>query len=224
VTAAYWRFLWQRLQNTAPDDAPPLYAWPASGQVNFSVDARDIESRIVVTTAWGLDHATVNATTVRVLGPDDQPVAARVSRYGNEGNTVMLRTERDLAYDTAYRVELSGALRTLAGRTLRRALTIPFRTRCAPESLGQCPPLATPRPTIAEPPARDAGVVQPDVVMVGDAGSIPTVMTPSRSGADGGCGCRAGQNTPRSLVPWLLMTGACVIARRARRCATAVRD
>jgi len=230
TTAAYQAFLWQRLNGTAPDDAAPLYSWPAPSQVNFPVAHADIESRIVITTAWGLDDATVNATTVRVLTEGGDPVRVRVSRYGDHGNTVMVRAEADYAYNTAYRVELDATIRTLAGRAIGRTLTIPFRTRCAPERMGECPALATPLPTLAEPPVSNPrpppGVTPPGpVVMVdddasdagdaGDAGADATMDAAAGAGEGGeGCGCRAtGRGEGRGWTALALVA----LARRRRR-------
>ncbi|MFO0604697.1 MAG: Ig-like domain-containing protein [Polyangiales bacterium] len=232
TTAAYQAFLWRRLEGTAPDDAGFLYSWPAPGQANFPVAAADIESRIALTTAWGLDDATVSAATVRVRTESGEAVPARVSRYGDHGNTVMVRTTGDLAFNTAYRVELDASVRTLAGRAIGRTLTVAFRTRCAPDRLGECPPLTAPLPTLAEPPVRDPrpppGMTPPGpVVMVDDAGN------PEDAGADAtardaaaidagapapreeaGCGCRA-QETGRGGA-WALLALA-ALARRRRR-------
>ncbi len=238
TTADYWRFLWRRLHADAPYGAPPLYSWPAPGQVNFPVDHTDIESRIVVTTPWGLDDSTVSASTVRVLGPDGQPVSARVSRYGDHGNTLMIRPEADLAYDTEYTVELSAELRTLEGSLTGRANTIAFHTRCAPDRLSDCPALPTPTPTLTEPPVsnprppnRDAGTGT--VVMVDDAGAVEdaTVVTDAGSvdaGIDAGappaarqegCGCRAGAARASSGWGALGVTAARATRKRRREAA-----
>jgi hypothetical protein len=227
TTAAYWRFLWRRLEGDAPPGEAPLYSWPAPDQVNFPVDHADVESRVVVTTPWGLDDASVDATTVRVLGPDGAPVAARVSRYGDHGNTLMIRTEADLAYDTAYRVELAATLRTLAGQATGVARAIPFRTRCAPDRLADCPALAAPLPTLTAPPVAtprpppglDAGT---GTIVIEDAGT-PDAGTPDAGTMDAavapapaseGCGCRAGAGPGR---PWLAGL-ALLLAVSARRC------
>lgn len=238
TNAAYWEFLWRRLNGDAPPGAPPLYSWPADGQVNYPVRHTDIEARLVVTTPWGLDDATVNATNIRVLGPGDAVIPARVSRYGDHGNTLMITPTQDLAYDTPYRLELSGDLRTLAGSRTGTANTIRFRTRCAPDRLGDCPPLATPLPTRPEPPVAnprpsanvDAGLV----VMVDDAGNpedvvlpmtrpdagappdAPAAVTPAETRE--GCGCHApGTSGPRA--PWwlLLLAGSLRLGARRRR-------
>ena len=220
ATAAYWSFLWQRLQNAAPADAAPLYSWPAPSQTNFPVDRNDIESRIVVTTAWGLDDATVSAATVRVIGPDESVVPARVSRYGSEGNTVMVRTDGDLAFNTAYRVELAGTIRAYRGAPIGRALTIPFRTRCAPDRLADCPAIPVPLPTLADPPVSnpqppegmDAGTGT--VVMVDDAG-LPTKPPMSRPAASSEGSCSAGRRSDAG-VSALAMLAVCAAALRRR--------
>lgn len=232
VNAAYWDFLWQRLQGTAPPGAAPLYSWPAPGQTNFPVDRADVEARIEVTTPWGLDDATVNAGTVRVLGPGDVVVPARVNRYGDHGNTLMISLEQDLAFNTSYRVELSGALRTLQGSLTGVTQSIPFRTRCAADHLADCPPLPTPLSTRADPPVSDprprpdAGV--PVVVMVDDAGMPEDVATPVRdAGAPSadlgraapreapGCGCAT--TGRRGAPPGALGLLIALAVRRRRR-------
>lgn len=217
VTAAYWNFLWQRLQGTAPHDAPPLMSWPAPDQTNYPVDHNDIESRVVVTTPWGLDDATVNATTVRILDANGAAVPARFSRYGGHGSTLMLRPESDLAYNSAYRVELAATVRAVDGVALGRAITIPFRTRCAPDRLADCPPIPTPRPTLSEPPVRNpmppAGMMDAGsgiITMVNDAG----VQTPAAR-EEGGC--RAGHPTRASGLAAFAMTALALFARSLSR-------
>lgn len=232
TNTAYWEFLWRRLIGDAPPNAPPIYAWPAEGQTNYPVDHTDIESRLVVTTPWGLDNASVNATTVRVLGPGDTVVPARVSRYGDQGNTLMITPMQDLAYNTPYRLELSADLVTLAGARTGAVNAIHFRTRCAADHLGDCPPLPTPRPTLSAPPvdnprpraSLDAGTI----VMVDDAGNPEDVVLPiSRPDATavadagpapvrdaGGCNTSRGAGTSRA--GWLLLALAATRRRRAR--------
>lgn len=242
TTAAYWRFLWRRLQGDAPPGAAPIYSWPSPDQVNFPVGRDDIESRVVVTTPWGLDDASVNDTTVRILGPDDAPVSARVSRYGDHGNTLMIRSTADLAYDTAYRVELSASLRTLEGSLTGTARSIPFRTRCAPDRLAMCPPLPTPRPTLAAPPVStprpppglDAGsgtvIIEPDdagavVLDAGEALDAATLDVPAALDAGAaappvteGCGCRAGgSGSGAGGGAGLVLVGLAGLVRRRRR-------
>lgn len=235
TTAAYWEFLWQRLQGTAPYGAPPLYSWPAEGQVNYPVSREDVESRIEITTPWGLDDATVGARTVRLLGPGDVEVPVRVSRYGDHGNTLMLDLQQDLAFDTAYRVELSAALRTLEGSLTGAANSIHFRTRCAPDRLADCPPIATPRPNLAAPPVSDprprpdAGM--PVVEIVDDAGvmddagpaaprdaavttaTLDAGLTPAPAE---GCGCHA-RRAGRAGGAIFAAAALALAARRRRR-------
>lgn len=236
TTAAYWRFLWRRLQGDAPPGAPPIYSWPAPGQVNFPVDHGDIESRVVVTTPWGLDDATVNEGTVRILGPGDAPVPAQVSRYGDHGNTLMIRPMADLAYDTPYRVSLSASLRTLEGSLTGAEQTIAFRTRCSPDRLAQCPPLPTPRPTLSAPPVStprpppglDAGsgtvVIEPDDAGALDAAVADVATLDAAVGLDAGgastkegCGCRAGASAAGGGVGWLSLLALAVLSRRRQR-------
>ena len=228
VTAAYQAFLWQRLLGTAPDDAAPLYSWPAPAQTNYPVARADIESRVVITTPWGLDDATVNTTTVRVVTEAGVAVPVRVSRYGDHGNTVMVRAEADYAFNTAYRVELDARIRTLAGRAIGRTLTIPFRTQCAPDRLSECPPLVAPLPTLAEPPVRDprpppGGTPPGPVVMVddgglmgSDAGGDATADASVAPGGEGeGCGCRARGGSGGG--GWMALVVAAIARRRAKR-------
>jgi MYXO-CTERM domain-containing protein len=231
VNAAYWDFLWQRLQGTAPPGAAPLYSWPASGQTNFAVAHTDVESRMVITTPWGLENSSVNDRTVRVLGPGDAVVPVRVGRYGDHGNTLMLTLEQDLAFNTPYRIELTAQLRTLEGSLTGVTNVIPFRTRCAADHLGDCAPVPTPRPTLRDPPVSDprprpdAGV--PVVVMVDDAGrpeDAPTLARDAGNAGDlgapiareaTGCGCATAppRGSAVGVVGWLLALGV----RRRRR-------
>jgi MYXO-CTERM domain-containing protein len=189
----------------------------------------------VVTTPWGLDDATVNDGTVRILGPGDVPVPARVSRYGDHGNTLMIRPMADLAYDTPYRVSLSASLRTLEGSLTGAEQTIAFRTRCAPDRLAQCPPLPTPRPTLSAPPVStprpppglDAGsgtvVIEPDDAGALDAAvhdaALDAAMAMDAGGAPTkeGCGCRAGASGAGRGVGWLSLVALAGLSRRRQR-------
>ncbi|MCA9573264.1 MAG: hypothetical protein KC656_35755, partial [Myxococcales bacterium] len=165
---------------------------------------------------------------MRVLGPNDEVIPARVNRYGGEGNTFMLTLERDLSYDTAYRVELSPELRTLEGSLTGVAQVIRFRTRCAPERLSDCPPIVAPLPTLRDPPVSDprprpdAG--PPVVVMVDDAGNPEDASMARDAGAPvdagapatpTGCGCRAGSVS--GAGGWACLAALGVLARRRRR-------
>lgn len=239
ATSAYWRFLWRRLQDDAPLATPPLYSWPAPGQTNYPVAHDDIESRLVVTSAWALDEATTREG-VRLLAPDGSAVPVTVSRYGGgDGNTVMVRPMVDLAYDTAYRLELAATIRVRNGGPIGTAQTIAFHTRCAPDRLADCPPLPAPLPTLEAPPvsmprppasldagsgviviedagaedvgAEDVGAVDAAVKDAGvaDAGSAP------RPAADDGCGCRTTGTSSRA-GGWSFALLA-LVALRARR-------
>lgn len=217
VTAAYWNFLWQRLQGTAPHDAPPLLSWPAPDQTNYPVDHNDIESRIVITTPWGLDDASVNGTTVRLLNASGEVVVTRLSRYGDHGCTLMLRPEADLNYNSAYRVEIAPTVRALDGMALGRAITIPFRTRCAVDHLAECPPIRAPRPTLSEAPVRNpmppAGMMDAGsgiITMVDDAG------VPLGAAREEG-GCHAGRSSRRSETSVLVMGALALFARSLSR-------
>ncbi len=225
TTSAYWRFLWRRLQGDAPLDAAPLYSWPAPGQVNFPVGRDDIESRLVVTSAWALDEATTRAG-VRLLGPDGAAVPVNVSRYGGgDGNTVLIRPTVDLAYDTAYRVELAATIRLREGAAIGTAQTIAFRTRCAPDRLDDCPALAVPLATRSDPPVTmprppaslDAGtgviVIEDagsDDVPKADAGAVDVGVGPRAATAAGGCGCRAAGAPSTTGAGWLALLGVAV--------------
>jgi len=183
---------------------------------------------------------------VRILGPGDVPVPARVSRYGDHGNTLMIRPMADLAYDTPYRVSLSASLRTLEGSLTGAEQTIAFRTRCSPDRLAQCPPLPTPRPTLSAPPVStprpppglDAGsgtvVIEPDDAGVLDASVDAASTLDAALGLDAGgastkegCGCRAGGGGAGGGgaggggagggVGWLSLLALAGLSRRRRR-------
>jgi hypothetical protein len=146
VVALYWQVLWERLHATDEMTDSFLTSWPADGQVNVEVDHARVETRIAVAFGHGIDRVTLTPAIVRLLERGGEAVPARVRFiYGSDfANVVLVEPEVDLRYDTEHVVELGTGLRAMDGRTLPDAVSLSFRTRCAPDRLADCPPLPEP--------------------------------------------------------------------------------
>ncbi len=234
AVAGYYRALWERLHDRARPDAPPLVTWPSDGAVNLAVDPEDIETRATFVFAYGVDRPSVHTDILRIVTEGGEAVPARASRYGDDGNTVMVRPTVRLAYNTGYRVEATGSLRFVTGADLGRTVSVRFRTRCAPDDLAACPPLPPAFVPPTEPPVRDpaaavrerdAGAPVGPIVMVDPDASAPPPDAsddagPAPSAPSAGCGCRAAPRLPRgapALGLGLLGLLAPTLRRRPRR-------
>jgi len=230
AVAGYYQALWDRLHDRAAPDAPPLVTWPEAGTVNVPVDPADIGTRGTMVFAYSVDRASLTTDNLRIVADGGEPVPSRVSRYGDDGNTVMVRPTIALAYNTAYRLEAGPALRFVTGAALGRTVSVPFRTRCAPERLADCPALPPPFVAPTEPPVRDpaaairdrdAGEPLGPIVMVdNDAGPADAAVDagPAPLGSPGGCGCTtAPPRHPGGVGAFGLLALVGVMLRRTKR-------
>ena len=77
-----------------------------------------------------IDPATATSASVRLFGPDDELVPAEVSA-SDDALAVNIRPLSPLAYETRYRIDLSGALRSSSGE----AVGLPSRRGSAEDPL-----------------------------------------------------------------------------------------
>lgn len=209
VISAYWQVVWERLHGTDSLERSLIATWPEEGDVNFETTAGRAESRVMFVFGHAIDSASFpGAFHLRPMagGPD---VAAHARfQWSGIANAVLVLPDEDLAYDTEYVVELTTDLRTMDGRNLPAPVSVAFHTRCAPDALSDCPPLAEPwvRPTMP-PPRPDAGMR--DAGPRRDVGVDAGAATPP---AGGGCSVRRGGPGALSAVVLLALA-----ARRGRR-------
>lgn len=233
AVAGYYTALWDRLHDRARSDAPPLVTWPVDGATNLPVDPDDVGTRATMVFPIGIDRASLTTDHLRIVTETGEAVPARVSRYGDDGNTVMVRPTNPLAYNTAYRVEATTGLRLRTGVPLGRTVSVRFRTRCAPDRPADCPPLPAPFVAPADPPVRDpaeavrtrdAGAPVGPIVMVDDdAGTAPDAATTPDTNP-GGCGCATAPSPHGAAPATLLLTlGSLLHARRRRARASTAR-
>jgi len=111
-------------------------------------------------------------------------------------------------------------VRDIEGRALSAPIVSRFRTRCADDRLGDCPPLPEPWTEPSGPPAGDAGP-RPDASVESDAGEDDAGPTPIDAGADvtpvPSCGCTAIGASGRAHLAWLVSLALAAALVRRRR-------
>lgn len=206
IVAAYWQVLWERLHDRDDLDESLVGHWPLDGAVNVAVDPEDEELRILVAFGHGIegDGLTADHCVLRRSSGEIVPTRAHFLYGSQVANAVLLTPQEALAYDTDHEVEVAG-LHTLDGLTNSAPVGFSFRTRCAPESLEDCPPLPEDWVAPAMPPMRDGGVQRRDAGLPGQDAAV--AGGPDAGGDEpGGCGCRTagGRGTTASLFMVLL--------------------
>jgi MYXO-CTERM domain-containing protein len=218
LLVAYWRVLWERAHGTDVPTRDLLFrSVPADGGTNWNVDLSESRAwgRISLFFGYAIDRPTLEPlVTLRDSSGTPVPTTFE-SAYGcRDCSLVHVVPGETLAYDTTYTVELASGATTLFGETTDAPISFSFRTRCAPDRLGDCPPL--PPPLVVGPmPERDGGVPRLDAGAPGlDAG-------PSTPTGGGGCGCRVAQSdgTTHGSAAWLAVgaLAALGLRRRSRR-------
>lgn len=221
----YWQVLWERVHGRDTLGESFLGTWPEDGAVNFETDRDRVESRAMIVFGHGLDRSTFDGN-VRLLDSEGATVPAEARFiYGSPfANAVLVQANEDLAYDTEYVVEVGTGVRDIDGRAIPEPVSFSFRTRCAPDRLGDCPPLPEEwvRPDDPMPPPRDAGRPRPDggADASTDAGdtAVDGGLAPDAGleSGGGGCGCATSSNSPSQflgLAALVLVT----LRRRAHR-------
>lgn len=204
----YWQVLWERVHGRDTLGESFLGTWPEDGAVNFETDRDRVESRAMIVFGHGLDRSTFDGN-VRLLDSEGATVPAEARFiYGSPfANAVLVQANEDLAYDTEYVVEVGTGVRDIDGRAIPEPVSFSFRTRCAPDRLGDCPPLPEEwvRPDDPMPPPRDAGRPRPDAGA--DAGADAGDTVDGGEGTDaglesggGGCGCATSSHGPSQLL------------------------
>jgi uncharacterized protein (TIGR03382 family) len=183
--ASFWEVTWARLRGTASIDRDLVHlTLPADGAVNFPVDARDNGDpyrRVGLLFGWGVRRDQVTPLlSLRTAAGEPAPFRVR-SPYGTQRcQFLMLEPTAPLAWDTTYVVAVGPGVETIAGDVSAALYTFSFRTRCAPEALDDCPPLAPPLEA-GEIPTEVPPLPGPDVVDPG-----PDAVEPERDVVDAG--------------------------------------
>ena len=222
VAADYMEVLWRRLHGTDEvDDDLVLRALPADGAVNVPVDPSDDPARVLANVGVITGYGVLTRQTrdfLRLLGPDGEPVSWVVDApYDRETTSTdkvhlqpLARPAGVLAYDSAYTIEVLAGFPTISGEVLGETQRFTFRTRCAPDKLADCPPLADDLPTLDPPwerPQPDTDVADSD-----EDTEPPENVGPSKTPeAYATCGCGQG----REGAWWIL--GLLAVGLRRRR-------
>lgn len=204
--AAYWQVLWERLHDRDDLDESLVGHWPLDGAVNVAVDPEDEELRILVAFGHGIerDGLTADHCVLRRSSGEVIPTRAHFIYGSQVANAVLLTPEEALAYDTDHEVEVAG-LHTLDGLTNSAPVGFSFRTRCAPESLEDCPPLPEDWVAPAMPPMRDAGVRRRDAGVPRPDAAVAAGPDGGAGGDEpGGCGCRTAGGSGTSALAFVL--------------------
>lgn len=211
VVSRYWQVVWERLHGADSLDRSMIATWPEEGAVNFEVTPGRAEARAMIVFGHAIDSASFAGNVHFRPAAGGADVASHTRFQWNDiANAVLVIPDETLAYDTDYVVELTTGITTMDGRSLPAPVTLGFRTRCAPDRLGDCPPLPEPWTPPTTPPARpdagvrDAGPRRDAGVRMPDAGpAAPAAAT---------CGCRAGP-PPRSSVALAFAVFALALVR-----------
>ncbi len=130
VVAAYWKVTWDRLNGATGWESPVIHTFPPAGGTVAARGADDLDARLEVVFAKGLDPDSVTAQTVTVTDASGaaHPVAPHVF-YGWNSHVVNIAPEADWAADTDYVLTLHPGIRTFDGYTLDAAIEVAFTTR-----------------------------------------------------------------------------------------------
>ena len=207
MIAEYWQVVWRRLHGTDDVDADlVIRTVPADGGENFPIDRSESEAwgRVAIFFGYAvLRDATAPLITLQNEAGATIPFTLESAYNGQDRNLIFVVPSETLAYDSIYTVELAAGVTTISGRVTSAPFLFSFRTRCAPDSLGDCPPLDPPLvtgPIPMRPGRRDAGPPR-------DAGSD---AGPPLSA--GGCAVSA----PRRGSPWLALAALIVLSLHRR--------
>lgn len=232
LVAAMWQVAWRRLVGTATMDTDLVVGTvPRAGAVNFPVSGEEVGvyRRIGVAFGYAIDRDQIRPL-IRLLDPSGAAVAHGLKTpYGGKIRTwVQLQPTEPLAYDTEYTVEIGPGVQNLDGAQSTEPYAFSFRTRCAPEHLDDCPPLAEPLvtgpvPTELPPPPdeelSDGGADAEATPETGQSDASGADVEPAldASGPEGakpkGGGCSGGG--PQATMTWLAAL-LLLLAARAR--------
>ncbi|MBX3273571.1 MAG: zinc dependent phospholipase C family protein [Sandaracinaceae bacterium] len=214
LIADYWQVVLDRLDARDDVDAQlVIRTLPEDGGVNrpVSLDETVAWGRPALWFGYGIERDQIRPllSLSEAGGGAAVPFTVQTAYGGRDRNLVFLRPDAPLAYDTEYTIELAAGVETLDGRTTTEPFLFSFRTRCAPDRLAECPPLAPPLVT-GEIPRRPE---RPDAGPGSDAGS--GALDAGTGGASGGCGCRV--TRPASPARGAAPFGAAVLGLFALR-------
>jgi len=211
----YWRVLWDRLHDTAqPTRDLLIKSVPEDGATNWNVDLAESRAwgRIALFFGYAIDRDVIGPSiTLRDSSGTAVPTTFETAYGGRDRNLLHVVPSATLAYDSDYTVEIAAGAATLFGETTDAPISFSFRTRCAPDRLSDCPPLAP--PLVPGPmPVRDAGVPRADAGTPPDDAGTP----PGPPSSDNGCGC-AVVRADGSASAMLTLLGLTALALRSRR-------
>lgn len=225
LLVTYWRVLWDRLHDTdVPTRDLLMRTVPEDGGTNWNVDLAESRAwgRIALFFGYAVDRDAITPLiALRDAAGAAVPTTFETAYGGRDRNLIFVVPSTTLAYDTEYTVEIASGASTLYGRTTDAPVAFSFRTRCAADRLGDCPPL--PPPLVAGPmPVHDAGVT------TSDAGTPPVDAGRATPTDDGGCDVGRAGRAPSGGAPALTVAAALValarrwrVARRERTAGTA---
>ncbi|MDP2306336.1 MAG: Ig-like domain-containing protein [Pseudomonadota bacterium] len=133
--AAYWQVIWDRLHGGDGWSSPVIGTQPEAGGWQVVLDHTNVDSRLAIVFARGLDPATVEAEgaiTVATAGGVPSPVGVNVY-YGWASHVVNIAPLEDWAVDTDYVITVHPGIHTYdSAGTVATAITVPFTTRAPP--------------------------------------------------------------------------------------------
>lgn len=147
AVAAYWQVIWDRLHGGDGWESPVIATVPAEGGWQAVRDHTNVDSRLAVIFAKGLDPATVEvegAITVADAAGAEVPVSIDVY-YGSASHVVNLAPQTDWAEDTVYTVTVHPGVTTYDGFVVEDPIAFTFTTTEPP------------------PPAEDTGATATDL-------------------------------------------------------------
>lgn len=241
LVAPMWQVAWRRMEGVASMDSDLLVGtFPVDGAVNVFVDDSESRaySRLGMVFGYGVRREQIESlTTLRTAAGVEHPIAV-ISAYNVAlANFMLIEPVGALEYDTEYVVELAPGVENLDGELSTVAYTFGFRTRCAPESLGDCPALPAtlvtgPIPTKVPQPPKAEGTDTAEVIEAVEAVEIVSedprhdfaeaedlqndvdTLTPN---SDGGCCSQVQSGTrPPSFVIVLLTLFVGFVSRLRR--------
>ena len=123
VTANFWRYLWQRLNDINANDVLVTHL-PRANAVNVPIDKRNTESQVSVTFDRYVVPNTVNHNSFRVIDGNGRDIAGTIRMFANtqsrtaKANTIYFRPDETLSAATQYRVVLTSDILDETGVSL----------------------------------------------------------------------------------------------------------
>ncbi|MFN7144279.1 MAG: Ig-like domain-containing protein [Myxococcota bacterium] len=135
VVAAYWQVVWDRLHGGDGWASPVLATVPADGGWQAVRDSSNVDARLAIVFAKGLEPSTVEppgAITVATADGVEVPIAVSVF-YHHASHVVNVAPLEDWAADTDYVVTVHPGVATWDGYVVGAPITSTFTTRAPPD-------------------------------------------------------------------------------------------